>query len=105
MRWPPCGWKSGAGLRRGGVRVVLDTNVLISALISDAGAPYLLVQAWLDGRFGLVTAEDQVDELLRVSRYPQVRKYLEAAEAGWLINRVRTAGIFVRKLPRVDAAA
>jgi putative PIN family toxin of toxin-antitoxin system len=87
------------------VRVVLDTNILISALISESGAPYLLVEAWLDGRFSLVSSEDQIDELLRVSRYPQVRRYIEAAEAGWLINRIRAAGEFVRRLPQVDASA
>jgi uncharacterized protein len=86
------------------VRVVLDTNILISALISDEGAPYVLVQAWLDGRFALITSDDQVDELLQVTRYPQVRRYIEAAEAGWLINRVKAAGEFVRRLPKVDAS-
>ena len=35
------------------LRVILDTNVLLSALIRVDSKPYKLVRAWLDGRFGL----------------------------------------------------
>lgn len=47
--------------------VVLDSNVLLSALISPHGIPDLLYRAWRSGRFELVTSTIQLDELRRAS--------------------------------------
>jgi predicted nucleic acid-binding protein len=45
------------------MRVVLDTNILVSALIASAGKPAAIVRSWLDGKFTLLTCEAHVDEL------------------------------------------
>ena len=42
------------------VRVVLDTNILISALISKGSPPDRLYQAWLRGGVELVTSKAQI---------------------------------------------
>jgi putative PIN family toxin of toxin-antitoxin system len=86
------------------VRVVLDTNVLLSALIRIDSKPYKLVHAWLDGRFELISSDAQLEELRRASRYPQLRRYFEPAEIGWLINRIRERAFLVKRLPKVDIA-
>ena len=44
------------------MRVILDTNILISGLISPAGKPAKLIDSWLDGRFILVSHDRQLDE-------------------------------------------
>jgi hypothetical protein len=85
------------------LRVILDSNVLLSALIRVDSKPYKLVRAWLDGRFELVSSEAQIEELRRVSRYEQIRRYFAPAEIGWLINRVRDRALLVASLPEVDA--
>ncbi|MGH9482110.1 MAG: PIN domain-containing protein [Terriglobales bacterium] len=36
------------------MRVILDTNILVSALIAPAGKPAAIVDAWLDGNFTLL---------------------------------------------------
>jgi putative PIN family toxin of toxin-antitoxin system len=86
------------------LRVILDTNVLLSALIRVDSKPYKLVRAWLDRRFELVSSEAQLDELRRVSRYEQVRRYFAPAEIGWLVNRIRERAVLVKRLPNIDAA-
>jgi hypothetical protein len=86
------------------LRVILDTNVLLSALIRVDSKPYKLVRGWLDGRFALVSSEAQIEELRRVSRYEQIRRYFAPAEIGWLINRVRDRALLVAPLPKVDTA-
>lgn len=86
------------------MRVILDTNVLLSALIRVDSKPYKLVRAWLDGRFELVSGEAQLEELRRVSRYEQVRRYFAPAEIGWLINRIRERAVLVSRRPKVDVA-
>ncbi len=52
------------------MRVILDTNVLLGALISPSGPPETIYRAWRAARFELVTSPAQLDELRRVSRYP-----------------------------------
>ncbi|MBI3696888.1 MAG: PIN domain-containing protein [Acidobacteria bacterium] len=44
------------------MRIILDTNILISALIVPGGAPDYLYQCWRTGRFTLVTSKEQLDE-------------------------------------------
>ncbi len=36
--------------------VVLDTNILISALLVETSQPARLIELWRDGRFTLLTA-------------------------------------------------
>jgi predicted nucleic acid-binding protein len=48
------------------MRVVLDTNVLVAALISPHHPPDRVFQAWLAGVFTLVTSGEQLDEFRRL---------------------------------------
>jgi putative PIN family toxin of toxin-antitoxin system len=83
------------------MRVVLDTNVLISALLVEHSRPATLVDLWRDGRFILLTAQPQLEELMRVSRYPKIRERLRPALAGRLINEMRNLAVLVTELPHV----
>ncbi len=87
------------------MRVILDTNVLLSAFIRVDSKPYLLLHAWLDGRFELVSSGAQIEEITRVARYPQVRQHFSAAEVGWLVNRIRGRALVIDRLPRVDVSS
>jgi putative PIN family toxin of toxin-antitoxin system len=55
------------------MKVVLDTNVLFSALISPSGTPNEIYKAWRSGRFELVTSNEQLDEIRRASRYQKLK--------------------------------
>jgi putative PIN family toxin of toxin-antitoxin system len=48
------------------LRVVLDTNVLVSSVLSKKGAPAVLMQAWSDRLFDLVISETIIAETKRV---------------------------------------
>ena len=63
------------------MRIVLDTNVLVSALISSGTPPGLLYEAWVHDEFQLVTSGAQIAELTRVLAYERLRPYVEPAEA------------------------
>jgi hypothetical protein len=84
------------------MRVVLDTNILCSALLTPGGPTDRLYRAWRDKRFELITSEEQLDELRRITRYPRVRAYIEPAAAGSMLNELRRLATFVTKLPAVD---
>lgn len=77
------------------MRVVVDTNILISALLGDRSLPAHLIALWRGGLFDLVTSSDQVDELIRVTRYPKIRARLVPALAGRLINELRHIAVQV----------
>ena len=78
------------------MRVVLDTNVLLSALISSQGAPDTIYRAWRAARFELVTSKLQLDELRRVSRYPKLKLILPAHRIGALVNNMQRAIVLER---------
>ena len=69
------------------VKAALDTNVLVSGLISEHSPPRQVVDAWLDGRYTLVTSLYQVEELQHVLSYPRLagRIPLEEAELELLL--------------------
>lgn len=80
------------------MRVILDTNVLLAALISSHGFPDIICRAWLAARFELVTGTMQLDELRRVSRYPKIKAILPAHRVGTMINNMQRA-IILNTLP------
>jgi putative PIN family toxin of toxin-antitoxin system len=77
------------------VRVVLDSNLLFSALISPSGKPAEICRAWQSGRFVVVTCVEQLDEVRRASRYPKLKKILQPHLVGRMVNHLRRAHIVV----------
>ncbi|MFT4256686.1 MAG: putative toxin-antitoxin system toxin component, PIN family [Pseudoxanthomonas sp.] len=71
------------------MRVVIDTNVLLSALMTRGGTSDKVYQAWREGRFELVSASAQLTEIRRVSRYSKLRPRLQAHQVGTLVNQLR----------------
>lgn len=55
------------------LRVVLDTNVIISGLISPKGPPAGILKALKAGRFILVTSQAINEEILEVMDRPRLR--------------------------------
>jgi putative PIN family toxin of toxin-antitoxin system len=84
------------------MRVVLDTNVLLSALISPSGTPSRVVDAWFSGQFTLVSHTLQLEELRDTSRRESIRVLISAAAAGLLVNEIRGYAEMPTKLPRVQ---
>lgn len=86
------------------MRIILDTNILISALIVPGGAPDYLYQCWRRGSFTLIASEEQFDEFRRVSRYPRLQRFLSPAAAGAMVNEVRELATLTSRLPHVDVS-
>jgi len=67
------------------VKAVLDTNVLVSGLISEHGQPRQIVDARLGGRFTLVTSLYQVEELNHILAYPRIASRLRLEETEMIL--------------------
>ena len=55
--------------------VVIDTNVIVSSLLSPGGPPAKVIKRWEADRFGVVISPPLLSELERVLKYQRVRKY------------------------------
>lgn len=58
------------------MRVVLDTNVLVSAVLSRDSPPDSILRAWRRGSFELVISTRLLGELENVLARPRIRRHL-----------------------------
>ena len=65
-------------------RVVIDTNVLVSALLFD-GVPGELIECWRQGKILPLASRDIINEFIRVLSYPKFQ--LNEEEIKFLLNK------------------
>jgi putative PIN family toxin of toxin-antitoxin system len=78
------------------VRVVLDPNILIAALLSADGAPAVIVRRWLAGEFELIVSPALLDELGRVLGYPKLRRRIGVKDAAEFLAVLAAEAVRVR---------
>ena len=75
------------------MRAVLDPNVVISGLISSAGAPAQVLAAIASGRIEAIVSPLLLAELERALAYPKLRRLLDEHDAqravAWLTDAAR----------------
>lgn len=62
------------------LRVVVDTNVLVSGVLSKKGAPAELLDAWRAGRYTLLSSPEIIAEVRAVFHYPHIRDKYRLSE-------------------------
>ena len=82
--------------------VLLDSNILIGALITKGTPPDELHRRWLRGEFDLVTSVAQMAELANVLARPRLQRFLRADEAEAIVENIHTRAIVLDELPRVN---
>jgi putative PIN family toxin of toxin-antitoxin system len=78
--------------------IVLDTNVIISALLSPSGPSAEIINHWEADQFEVVTSSPLLSELERALQYPRVKKYLKRSsdEVAAFIKRLKRVATVVR---------
>jgi uncharacterized protein len=76
-------------------RAVLDTNVLVSALISPGGASAQLLIEFRAGAFELVVSPRLLAELREVLLRPKFRRYVAEAEVDAYVELIRCQSIIL----------
>lgn len=84
------------------MRVVLDTNILLSALMVRGTPPDRLYEEWRHGRFDLASTERQIEELRQVVHRPFFTERLKASEIGRMVNDIRRLAVMCNDLPHVS---
>ena len=72
------------------MKVVLDTNVLLSGLMAPGGTPGRIVAAWCEARFDVAMSIEQLTEIGRALSYPRIQRKLK-----WDEERIEQ---FIRQL-------
>lgn len=83
------------------MRVVLDTGIYVSALITRGTPPDILYQSWVDKEFTLITSTEQIREISRVMGYKKLQKFLNADEAAAMIEALSLYAEVLTELPEV----
>lgn len=79
------------------MRVLLDTNVLISALLTPGGAPSLVYAAVRSGVFELVVNRELLAEVEDVLARPKMRRYVSVEEASMFLDMLGSIATVVDK--------
>jgi uncharacterized protein len=74
------------------MRVVLDTNVFIAALLVPTGAAAQVLLAWSEHRFVLLYSTELILELREVVARPRLRQRIKRYRVGALIRRIKVRG-------------
>ncbi len=74
-------------------RAVLDTNVLVSALIGPGGGSARLLLELRSGAFELIVSPLLLTELREVLRRDKFRRYVSEAEADAYVELIRGEGV------------
>lgn len=72
------------------MKIVLDSNVLLSGLMTPDGTPGRILAAWSEARFDVVMSLEQLAEIGRALAYPKIHRKL-----GWDEQRIEQ---FLRQL-------
>jgi putative PIN family toxin of toxin-antitoxin system len=83
------------------VRVILDTNILISALLVQSGTPGLIYRTWTEGAFTLLTCNAQLGELRATLRKPAIAERIRPHDAGRMINGLKHQAVIIDPIPVV----
>jgi uncharacterized protein len=78
------------------LRVVLDTNVFISAMLHPHGVCGQIILAWEQRLFIVLYNLELIEEIKLVSQYPRLKSRFKKHRIGHLINQLHSDGLYVR---------
>lgn len=79
------------------MRVVLDTNVVISAFLSPSGPSGQLLQAWRQQQFEIILSQELLHEYGEALAYDRVNHYLKFSPAHLeeVVHNLKNASVFI----------
>lgn len=81
------------------MRIILDTNVLLSGLLSPLGAPAKLIDAWERSSYTLVACDGLIEEFREVASRPFFKARLRASAVELLAKGLRDFSFFCLVVP------
>ena len=87
------------------LKIVLDTNVIVSGTIMNHGPSFQLLKAWEEDHYILIVSEPILDEINRVFHYRHImqKRRLTEEDIATVVCRLREYGLMVTGMPEVEA--
>jgi putative PIN family toxin of toxin-antitoxin system len=78
------------------IRVVLDANQFVSALLKPGSTPDIIMQLVRDEKLLLVISEEICNEIMRVLAYPKISSRIQASaeDLRHFMAKIRTVALF-----------
>ena len=86
------------------MRVILDTNLFVSALLTGGTPPQELCEHWRQGRFALVSCEPQLKELRAMLGRPFFQARIKRSQAGSMVNDIRRLALMYDPIPAPEVS-
>ncbi len=86
------------------MRIVIDTGIFVSALITKNTPPDILYDAWKRRAFQLITSDVQLEEIERVLGYKKLRRFIQPEEATLLLDTISSVAEIMTELPYIDVS-
>ena len=85
------------------MKVVVDANVFVSALLSGRGAPKQIIDLWREEAFELLTSAEILNEIERVLNYPKIAQLhkLSTAELQEFVTLLRDESTVITPTQRL----
>jgi putative PIN family toxin of toxin-antitoxin system len=82
------------------IRVVIDTNVVVSGILAPKGAPARILRLALNGEFEFILSPLLLQEIQEVIRYPKIVKLMKKhgvsfAEADDVLEKMKRVALLV----------
>ena len=89
------------------MRIVVDTNVLVSAFVSATSSPARILDLWRAGDLEIVTSQAALDELQRVLLYPRIRTRLRYSndQIDQFVALLRKHALYLAEVPPLTGIA
>ena len=86
------------------LRVVLDTNIIISGMATTGTVPYKVLEAWRANKFVLLTSPSILQEVQEVLSRPKITSYLHLTASGIqsVLNVLSTRAFITQGILAVD---
>lgn len=73
------------------MKVVLDTNVIVSGFLSSQSPPQIILEAWRNNAFEMLLCDAMLEELALTFHYPKIKKRI-----GWKKDAIDLFVLFIR---------
>lgn len=84
------------------LKVVLDSNIFVSFLISHQPPISTILNLWARGELTICYSSEILDETEAALRYPKIRELISSLEAESLINAVKVLGVLVIPTKKIE---
>lgn len=81
------------------IRVILDTNLIVSGLLAPGGPPARLIAEWRRGAFEVVGSPKLVAELEGVLARPKIRARIPLEDATAFLEEMRRVSVWLDDPP------